>query len=178
MHHTAAKLEELLTRAAVAPVLLNRIGHGLFGEAVLQLKGGNGQTVDEEAEVERAAGCISAIGQLARDGEAVLPVQPGSLYVALRGCAVEKVEVKSPMLNALAQHINHTTLADFGGEAGKKLEAVDITRFIRLCKDKLCEWFGLRGMKKGEELRNIKRVCTVILFWSACDISGSAVGCW
>ena len=77
-------------------------------------------------------------------------MQPGSLQVAFGGCAVEKVEVKSAVLNALAQHINHSPLADFVGEAGKKLEAIDIPRFIRLYKDKLCEWFGLRGTQKGE----------------------------
>ena len=160
---------------AVAPVLLNRISHCLFGEAVLQLKGGNGKTVDEKAEVERTAGLIRAVGQLARDGEAVQRVQSGSLCVAFRGCAVEKVEVKGPMLNALAQHINHASFADFGGEAGKKLEAIDIPRFVRLCHGKLCELLWLCGTQKGEELRNIKRVCTVILFWSTRDISGSAI---
>ena len=62
--HAAAELEQPLARVAVALVLLDRILDRLLGEAVLQLERGDGQAVDEEAEIERAAasrrGCSAA----------------------------------------------------------------------------------------------------------------------
>jgi len=75
-------------------------------------------------------------------------VQSGSLGIALRRCTVKEVEVKGPVLNALTQHINHTTFADFTGETGKKLETIDIPRVIRISHGKLSEWFRLRSTKE------------------------------
>lgn len=54
VRHAAPELEEALARVAVAQVLLDGVGDRLLGQAVLQLEGGHGQAVDEEAHVERA----------------------------------------------------------------------------------------------------------------------------
>ena len=61
VHHAAAELEQQLARIAVALVLLDGILDGLLGEAVLQLEGGDGQAVDEQAEVEGAAAVSSRL---------------------------------------------------------------------------------------------------------------------
>ena len=53
MHHAAAELEELFARVAVAAVLLDGVLDGLLGQAVLELKSGNGQAVDEQAQIQR-----------------------------------------------------------------------------------------------------------------------------
>ena len=47
MHNAAPKREERLTRIAVALVLLDGVGDGLFGETILELEGRNGKAVDE-----------------------------------------------------------------------------------------------------------------------------------
>ena len=128
MHHAAAELEQPLARVAVAPVLLDGVLDGLLGEAVLQLEGGDGQAVDEQAQIERAARLVRAVGELARDREAVLRVQRLGLGVARRRRAVEQIEVQRPVLHALAQHVDDAALADLAGEAGQELEAVDVLR--------------------------------------------------
>jgi hypothetical protein len=62
MHDAAAELEQLLARVAVPAILLDRILHGLLREAVLQLERGDRQAVDEEAQVERPARLVRAVG--------------------------------------------------------------------------------------------------------------------
>ena len=57
----AAEREERLARAAVALVLLHGVADGLLGQAVLQLECGDGQTVDEQAQVERELGVVVAV---------------------------------------------------------------------------------------------------------------------
>ena len=71
VHHAAAELEELLARVAVALVLLDGVLDRLFGEAVLQLKGGDRQAVDEEAQVEGELRLVAAVAKLAGDAETV-----------------------------------------------------------------------------------------------------------
>ena len=74
VRHRAAELEELLAGVAVALVLLHGVLDRLLGEAVLQLERGDRQAIDEQAEVERALGLITAVAELACDREAVLGV--------------------------------------------------------------------------------------------------------
>ena len=61
MNRTPLELEQQLARIAVAFVLLNGVRDGLLGELVLQLKGDDGQTVDEDAEVKRQPSRVLAI---------------------------------------------------------------------------------------------------------------------
>ena len=57
----AAKLEEPLSRIAVPLVLLYGVVHRLLGQAVLQLEGGDGQTVDEQAQVQGKLRVVVAV---------------------------------------------------------------------------------------------------------------------
>ena len=61
--HAAAEPEELLARVAVLPVLLHGVAHRLLGEAVLELEGEDGKTVDEESDVEGAMGILPAVAE-------------------------------------------------------------------------------------------------------------------
>ena len=128
VHHAAPEPEERLALVAVALVLLDGILDGLLGEAVLQLEGGDGQVVDEQTQVKGlgAARLVHAVGQLTGHREAVLRVQRLGFGVARRRRPVEEVEVHRPVLQALAQHVNHAALVDLGGEAGEELEAADV----------------------------------------------------
>ena len=176
VHHAAAELEQPLARVAVALVLLDGILDRLLGEAVLQLEGGDGQAVDEQAQVERAARLVHAVGELARDREAVLRVQRLGLGVARRRRAVEQVEVHRPVVHALAQHVDDAALADLGGEAREELEAVDVLRVVRIGHRQLLERLGLGGAQEGEELRHVERVGAVVVLRAAGDVAGAAVG--
>ncbi len=70
--NATAELEQQLARVAIALVLLNRILNRLLGEGVLQLEGGDGQAVDEQAEVECELRLVSAVSQLSGDRKTVL----------------------------------------------------------------------------------------------------------
>lgn len=85
----ATELEEFLPRVAVALVLLDCVLDGLFGQVVLQLECGDGQAVDEEAEVEGMPCFVTAVAELARDAEPVEGIVFGSLGVPRRGGAIE-----------------------------------------------------------------------------------------
>ena len=100
MHDAAAELEEQLPRVAVAAVLLDGVLHRLLGQVVLQLKGGDGQAVDEQAQVQGAPRLVAAVAQLAGDAEAVGGKALGGLDVARRGRAVEQVQRVRAVLDA------------------------------------------------------------------------------
>ena len=67
----AARLEKPLARVAVALVLLDRIIDGLFGQAVLELKSGDRQAVDKQAQVQGKLLLVVAVTELTRDTKAV-----------------------------------------------------------------------------------------------------------
>src|SRR2546422_1045886 len=102
VRHASAELEELLPWVTIPPVLLDGIIDRLLGEAVLQLEGGDGQAVDEQAKVERELRLVAAVAELAGDAEAVGGVTLLGLHVARRRRAVEEVEVVRPMLDPVA----------------------------------------------------------------------------
>ncbi len=122
-----------------------------------------GQAVDEQAQVERAARFVAAVGELAGDREAVLGVQRLGLGVARRGRAVEQVEMQRPVRDALAQHVDDAALADLAREAGEELEAVDVLGVVHVGHRQLLERFGLGGAQEGEELRHVERVGAVVV---------------
>ncbi len=89
MHHATLKLEQLFSRVAVAPVLLDGVFYRLFGQAVLQFEGGNRQAVDEQAQVQRPPCFVQAVAQLPRDTEAIGRKQACRLVVVRRRRAVK-----------------------------------------------------------------------------------------
>ena len=74
MDGAAADVEQVLTRAAGLPVLLDGVAHRLLGEVILEFEGGDRQAVDEEPQVEGLLFLVVAVPQLAGDGETVLGV--------------------------------------------------------------------------------------------------------
>ena len=157
--HAAPELEELLPRVAVAPVLLDRVGDGLPGQAVLQLEGCHRQPVDEEREVEGAPGRVAGVAELARHAEAVGGEALGRLRVAGRRRAVEEVDLVRPVLDPLAQHVDGPALADLALQAGEELAPgrtfpVESERFGHL---------GLGFLQEGRELGEIDAVLAVVV---------------
>ena len=84
------ELEQRLPRVTISLVLLDRILDRLLREVVLQLEGGDGQAVDERAQIERELRLVTAVAKLAGDTEAVVLVLLLGLVVAWRGCSVRK----------------------------------------------------------------------------------------
>ena len=112
VHHTAPELEQQFPRVAVALVLLHRVFHGLFGEAVLQLERSDGQAVDEQAKIERELCLVAAVFELAGDAEPVRSETRGGLWITRRRRAIEEVEMVRTMLDAAAQKVNDAALGD------------------------------------------------------------------
>ena len=120
MGQAAPELEELLPGIAVALVLLHGVVNRLLGQAVLQLKGGDGQAVDEQAQVQGQLRVVRTVPELAGDAEAVLPVEDLGLHVARRGRPVEQVNRVRPVLDAFAQHVNGSALGGFALQPGQE----------------------------------------------------------
>ena len=102
VRHAAPEPEEGLARVAVPPVLQDGVVEGLLREPVLQLEGEDGESVDEEPDVERALGVVPAVPKLAGDAELVLSEAPLGRLVLGGGRAVEEVEVVGAVLDPVA----------------------------------------------------------------------------
>ena len=120
MRDATAALEELLARAAVLPVLPHRVGHRLLREVVLELEGEDGETVDEEPEVERPPRLVPAVAKLAGDGEPVRREALLRLRVFGRRRAVEEVEGVGAVLDPVAEHLNGAPLRDLALQPGEE----------------------------------------------------------
>ena len=113
MGDAAAKLEQLLARVAILPVLPDRVVHRLLGEVVLHLEGDDRQAVDEERDVERPLRLVSTVAKLPGHDEAVPLEAVPRLLVAGRRGAVEQVEVVRAVPDAVAQHLDRAPLGNF-----------------------------------------------------------------
>ena len=119
MDGAAADVEQVLTRAAGLPVLLDGVAHRLLGEVVLELEGGDGESVDEKPQVEGALFLVVAVPQLAGDGETVLGVAFCRGAVPWRGRTVEEVNVVLVVADAPAEDVDDAAAADFAFQSGR-----------------------------------------------------------
>jgi hypothetical protein len=172
MHHTASELGEQLAGIAVAAVLLHGVLHRLLGQVVLELKGGNGQAVDEQGQVEGAPGLVAAVAQLAGDAEAVGGKALGGLDVAWRRRAVEEIERMPAVLEALAQQVDDAPPGDLALEPGQELEP----RGALVVEVKGLGDLRLGGAQKVCQLREIHGVLAVIVVGITRDPPGAAKG--
>src|SRR5660397_177358 len=171
VNHAAAKLKELLPRVPVAPVLLDGVLHRLLGQAVLKLKGGDGQTVDEKSQVERELGLVPAVAELTGDAETILAIEPLSLHVTRRRRAVEEVQVVRTVLDPVAQHVYGAALGDLTLQASWKLAP---GRAVLLQPQRL-GGVRLRLAQEGRELGQVHAVFAVVVLGIAAD-PADAVG--
>ena len=78
----------------------------------LQLEGGDGQAVDEERQVKGTLLLVVAVPELSGDGEPVLGVALLSDGVPGRGGTVEQVNVVLAVVDALAQDVDDSSVAN------------------------------------------------------------------
>ena len=121
VRHATAQLEQLFARIAVPLVLLNRIGHRLLGQAVLQLEGKDRQAVNEQGDIKRTLRLVTAVAKLPDDSEAVLRETLLRLRVPGRRRAVEEVQVVRAVSDAVAQHVDGAALGDLALQPGQEL---------------------------------------------------------
>ena len=162
MHHATAKGKQRLARIAVAFVLLHRVVHRLLGQAVLQLEGDYRQAVDEGAQIQRTLALIAAVMELAGDAETVGGMPCHRLGVCRRRCAVEQVEAQRPVLDALAQYVDHPAPGDLALQAGEEFLSRDVFAVAGIDYAQLGEFVGLSGPQKAEQLLGIDRELAVI----------------
>src|ERR1035437_4648721 len=129
-------------------ILLDGVGDGLLGKAILQLEGGNRQAVDEEGEVEGELRLVAAVSELAGDAEAVLGVPLRRDRVAGRWGAVEEVKLVGSVLHAVAEHIND---AAFGYLALQAVEELAPSGAV-IVKIQRIGGLRLSGPQEGAEL--------------------------
>ena len=113
-----AKLEQFLPWVPVPLVLLHCVFHRLLGQAVLQLEGGDGETVDEQPQVEREPGLVAAVAELPGHAESVLVVQEVGPLVPRRRGAIHQVNAMGPVADAVAEHLDGAALGDLTLKAG------------------------------------------------------------
>ena len=159
VHDAAAELKEPLAWLPVTLVLLHRIGHGLLGQAVLQLEGGDGQAVDEEAQVEGQGVPIAAVAQLPGDAEAVLRITLAGDCIAGRGRPVKEVELVRPVLDAVAQHVDRPALADLPLQPRQELAP----RRAILGQVQRGGRLGLGDLQEDGELHQVDAVLAVVV---------------
>ena len=110
-----AAREDQLGGVAVGAVLLLGLLHPLLGQRVLQLGRGDGDSVEEEGEVEPVApvGLLGRVREFADDGEAVGPVavEDGVVGDEVR-LEVGDAEVDAPVLDTVAEDIEEPVGGD------------------------------------------------------------------
>ena len=159
VRHAAAEPKELLARAPVPLVLPNGVVHRLLGEAILELEGEDGEAVDEQPDVQRALGVVTAVAKLAGHAEPVLPEAALSCLVLGRGRAVEEVDVVGAVLDAVAEDIDRAALRDLALETGEELAAGGA---VLVEAEGGCG-VGLGGVEEGAELDEVDAVFAVVV---------------
>ena len=168
----APQLEELFARVAVFLVLLDGVRYCLLGQTVLQLEGGYGQPVDEEAQVQGKLGVVLAVVELPRHAEAVLPVLGPGLLVPRRRCAVHEIHLVRPVLDSLAKHVDGAPLGDLPLKARYELAP----RWAALAQ---VQWLGgnrLGVVEEGGELGQVYAVLPVVILWVSADPAYAVIG--
>ena len=101
VNHAALELEKQFFRVAVGLVLFDGVEHVLLGEAVLQLAGHHGQTVDEQAQIEGKARMVGRILKLPGDAEDILRKTLLRGFVAFGRKLKKASKLAGPCLNPL-----------------------------------------------------------------------------
>ena len=165
------QLEQHLTRAAVALVLLHGVGDGLLGQVVLQLEREHRKPVDERHEVERELRLILAVAELPGDGEPVECEALRGARVPWAGRPVEQVEVVLAMLEAGAQHVDRAAPCDLALQPREEVSPRRaVVREVERFRD-----LALGRLEEHRELDEVDRIRAVVVVWAAFDPAPLAI---
>jgi hypothetical protein len=150
VHNAPAELEQRFPRVAIPLVLLDGVLNRLLGQAILQLKGHHGQTVDKCAQVQSPPGFIAAVVKLAGDAEAVGRVTGHGLQVFRRWRAIEQVETERAVLDAIPKDVDGPAPRDLALQAREKFLAGDVLLVLVIGDAELGRLFRLGGVRKAK----------------------------
>jgi len=173
MDGAAAGLEEGLFGGAVALVLADGVIDGLLGEVVFELEGSDGETVDEQGEIEGELRLVDGVAELAGDGEAVRLVIGEGAVVPGGGRAVEEVDVGGGLVaDALAEDVDDAAPGDLAPDAGEEGDSA----WAWGGEVEPLDDVGLGAGEEGEELSGVEGVVTVVVGGGAEDVTHGGVG--
>lgn len=162
VHHAAAERKERLAGVTIAPVLLDGVVHRLLGQAVLQFKGDDRQTIDELAQVQRPPGLIQTVMQLPGDAEAVRLIQGDGLVVPRRGRPIEEIEAQGSVPDPVAQHVDGPAAVDLAPQPGQEFLPRHALSVPVIAEAEFRVAVRLGGHQEGEQVLQIQRILAVI----------------
>ena len=171
--HTATEFEKGLARIAVTLVLPDGVVRRLFGQQVLQFESEDGESVDEEPDIERSLGLVPAVAKLTGDSEAVQLEAPFGLQVLGRWGAVEEIKVVRAVLDAVAKDVDGASLVYFALQAFEKLMASGAV----FAKPEGGGRIGLGCVKESLKLDEVDAVLPVVVVVVAGGPAYSTIGC-
>ena len=163
MYDTALEGKQQFPGIAVFFILFHSIGCRLSREMIFQLYGNDGQTVDEQAEVQCQFRRIDSIAQLSGNAENILVKQPLRLLIVFCRREIEQNQVSRIGFNAIAQHVDNAAPGDFSRKAVQKLPLLLVT----LVDAELVHFFGLSIVQKAKEPGFVDGVFFVVVFIGA-----------
>ena len=124
MGDAAAVLQKRFPRVAVTPELGHGVLNVLPGKGVLEFRSEDRDAVQKDAEVETAF-VLRAVVELPHHSEEVRRVEsPGLLVEAAGGPEVREVELAAGVLDAVAEHVDHSATAEFARQPVEELISV------------------------------------------------------
>ena len=160
MYDTALEGKQQFPGIAVFFILFHSIGCRLSREMIFQLYGNDGQTVDEQAEVQCQFRRIDSIAQLSGNAENILVKQPLRLLIVFCRREIEQNQVSRIGFDAIAQHVDDTAPGDFSRKTVQKLPLLLVT----LVDAELCHLFGLSIIQKAKEPGFIDGIFFIVIF--------------
>ena len=139
--------------------MLHGVLHRLLSKAVLELKGGDRQPIDEEGQIERQRRLITAVAQLPGYAKAVQGIALGGLGVARRRGSIKEIQMMRAVFDAMTQHIDHAALADLSLQAGEKF----LPDGAGVIKVESFNGFRLSSLEKFGKLHQIDGIFPVII---------------
>ena len=154
--------EKGILRIAVGAVLGHGVVDGLVREGVLQLGRGDGQSIDEQHEVDRI-GVLRRVAQLSDDGQAVgvvlgleVGVEPG------RRPEVGEPDLHAQVLDSVSQDVDRPAFVDLLGQALHEPPLREV-RIPTVPLDQLFPVIPLRRPDEGEQLGGVERDGRVVM---------------
>ena len=158
MHHAALEAKQQLRRATVGPVLLDSIPIVLLGQLIFQFHRDDGQTIQENAHIQRQQGIEFRVLQLSCYAENILRIQCCRVPVIGRGTDIEQIKMQVLIAQTLAQQVDDAVGLQLLVQLLKELflfkVALQNAQFLQL----LC----LRGLQKAKQPPFIYRIVLIV----------------
>jgi hypothetical protein len=159
--HDGALGEDEVGGGAVRAVLLDGVVDVLTGGLGLDLRGGDGDAIEEQGEVEGVVGGAFGVVELAGDGGAVGVVRLAELGGELvGGFGVAEGQLDAEVGDADAKHVDGAAAVELVGDALGDALAGPVLGAVQ--PDELGPLFGLAGMKERKQFGDVEAELPVV----------------